>query len=95
MQCAVLFNIIPLALFLLVTALMLCVLYKALRLLFSHDPRIPLPARVLALPVIGVQFYSMLEIGMYTATDIRALYYYIMSGLLLGVYRDLFPEASF
>ena len=81
--------------FLLVTALMLCVLYKALRLLFSHAPRIPLPARVLALPVIGVQFYSMLEIGMYTATDIRALYYYIMSGLLLGVYRDLFPEARF
>ena len=80
---------------LLVTALMLIVLWKALRLLFSHDPRIPLAVRTLALPIVGVQFYSLLEIGIYTATDLRALYYYILSGLLLGFYRDFFPKERF
>ena len=79
---------------LLVTALMICMLCKALRLLFSRDPRIPLSARALALPILGVQFYSMLEIGIYTAADVRALYYYIMSGMLLGFYRDFFPAKT-
>ena len=79
---------------LLVSALMICMLCKALRLLFSRDPRIPLSARALALPILGVQFYSMLEIGIYTAADVRALYYYIMSGMLLGFYRDFFPGKS-
>ena len=74
----------------LLCVLLLCVLLlaAALRMLFSA---LPLPRQLLCLPVLGSLLFGQLEAGFFNYTDARALFFYLMCGVMLGEYYDSFP----
>ena len=75
-----------------ILALCLLLVVKAIRLFFSAAEPAEISAKVLVLPVAGSLLYSMFEANLFTATDIRPLFFYLMSGMLLGFYYDVFPR---
>jgi O-antigen ligase len=75
--------------FLLVLAFCVFLLAAALRLLFT--PRAPTPLRVLTLPVLSSLLFGQLEAGFFNYTDARTLFFYLICGMMLGTYYDLFP----
>lgn len=74
--------------FLAVLLFCVLVLAAALRLLFSGAP---LPRVLLCLPVLGSLLYGQFEAGFFNYTDARALFFYLMCGVMLGEYYDSFP----
>ena len=80
----------------LLLALAFCVLIvgKGLKLFFSPDPRLSTGVRTLALSPIAAILYAMFESCLFTDLDIRCLFFFLMSGLMLGSYHDFFPETE-
>ncbi len=64
------------------------VLKKAFLLFFSRDPRVSMGVRVLALAAVSPLVYGLFEACFFTDVDIRPLFFFLMSGLMLGFARD-------
>lgn len=62
------------------------VLYRGFR--FSLCFRTPLAARTLVLPLVATMPYFMLESGLFSAIDVRTLFYFLISGMMFGSERD-------
>ncbi len=74
--------------FLLVFAMSLLLVIKCVRFFFADDADASMAARVLVFPVTASMLYGMFEACFFTITDIRTLYFFLMSGIFLGFYRD-------
>lgn len=74
--------------FLIVISFSLLFVFKALRYFFSHDTAISTASKTLVFPIAASMIYGMLESCFFTATDLRTLFYFLMSGLFLGNYYD-------
>ena len=75
----------------LVLAFWVLLLRKGFRLFFSRDKRIPLAARTLLLIPLASLIYGMFEACFFTDTDVRTLFFFLMSGMLMGRYYELYP----
>ena len=73
---------------LLVLAFCVLVVGKGLKLFFSSDPQISMGSRALALSPIAAILYALFESCLFTDLDIRCLFFFLTSGLLLGVHYD-------
>ena len=80
----------------LLLALAFCVLIvtKGLKRFFSPEPAVSMGVRMLALSPIAAILYAMFESCLFTDLDIRCLFFFLMSGLLLGSYYDFFPNTK-
>lgn len=65
--------------------------YKSIKVFFNREKRIPMSVKVLPLPIAATLLYEMLEIGIFTATDLRTLFFFLISGMFIGWYYDYFP----
>ncbi len=79
--------------FLLILAFCVCLAAAALRLFFSGG-KADLPAQVLCLPVLGSLLFGQFEAGFFNYTDARTLFFYLICGVMLGFYYDLFPAGK-
>ncbi len=79
---------------LLILALVILVVIKAVRLFFSRDEKAETAVKLLALPITGTLIYSLFESCLFTGMEVRPLYFYILCGALLGFYYDVFPRKS-
>ena len=79
---------------LLVLAFCLLIAGRGLKLFFSPDPRLSTGVRTLALSPTAAILYAMFESCLFTDLDIRCLFFFLMSGLMLGSYHDFFPETE-
>ena len=70
---------------LLVLSFLALMLYRGLSL--SLFVRLPLDIRTLVLPVVATMPYFMLEAGLFSAIDMRTLFYFLMCGLMIGSAR--------
>lgn len=75
-----------------IVAFCVMVAIKAIRLFFSRAEKATLGAKVLILPVIAMLCYSMLEACIFTANEIRSLSFYLICGIMLGFYYDIYPR---
>ena len=67
-------------------AFLILMFYKGLRSLFCN--RYPLEDRILILPVVTVLPRIMLESSLFTSTNIRTLFFFLMCGMTLGLTRE-------
>ena len=74
--------------FLLVFAMSLLLVIKCVRFFFRDNAEITTAGRILVFPVTASMLYGMFEACFFTITDIRTLYFFLMSGFFLGVYRE-------
>ena len=77
---------------LMVVAFSLLLIYKAIKTFFYRDKKVPISVKALILPIAASMIYMMFEIGLFTLTDLRTLYFFLMSGMFLGWYYDSFPK---
>ena len=73
--------------FLLILAFCVFLLAAAIRLLFSG---VPPTRKLLTLPVLSSLLFGQFEAGFFNYTDARTLFFYLICGLLLGTYYDVF-----
>ena len=73
--------------FLLIFAFCVFLLAAAIRLLFSG---VPPTMKLLTLPVLSSLLFGQFEAGFFNYTDARTLFFYLICGLLLGTYYDVF-----
>ena len=71
----------------LVIAFLALVLYRGIR--FSLCFGAPFAIRTLVLPVVTTMPYFMLEAGLFSAIDVRTLFYFLICGFMLGFVGDL------
>ena len=71
---------------------------KMIRLFFSQHPEATLAVKTLTLPLSGVFVYGMFEIVLFTqsaderaVTDFRELFFFLLAGIFLGYYYEIFP----
>lgn len=71
---------------------------KMIRLFFSNHPDASLAIKSLTLPLSGIFIYGMFEIILFTAsadersvTDFRELCFFLLAGIFLGYYYEIFP----
>ena len=96
LQVLMLTGIIGLALVLAFTVLMVV---KMIRFFFSQHPDATMDLKVLTLPLSGIFIYGMFEIILFTAsaderalTDFRELFFFLLAGIFLGYYYQVFPK---
>ena len=96
LQVLMLTGIIGLALVLAFTVLMVV---KMIRFFFSQHPDATMDIKVLTLPLSGIFIYGMFEIILFTAsaderalTDFRELFFFLLAGIFLGYYYQVFPK---
>jgi len=70
----------------LVIAFLVRVIYRGFR--FSLCFSAPLSLRTLVLPLAATMPYFMLEAGLFSAIDVRTLFYFLTCGLMIGSARD-------
>ena len=70
----------------LAVSFLILVFWKGFRLLFSG--KLPLDDRVLVLPVVTVLPRIMIEAYLFTSTNIRTLFFFLMCGILIGLTRE-------
>ena len=75
-----------------ILSLCLLLIVKTIKLFFSSAEMAEISAKILALPIAGSLLYGMFEANLFTATDVRPLFFYIMCGMFLGFYYDVFPR---
>lgn len=87
--------------FLLVLAFTVVLVIKMIRFFFSNHPEAALDRKLLTLPMAGIFIYGMLEIILFTAsaderalTDFRELFFFLIAGIFLGYYYQVFPAKS-
>lgn len=95
LQTLMLTGIIGMLLALAFTVLMVV---KMIRLFFSDHPEATLAVKTLTLPLTGIFIYGMLETILFTAsaderalTDFRELCFFLIAGIFLGYYYEIFP----
>ena len=83
---------------LLVVAFTVLMVVKMIRLFFSEKEGAALDVKLLTLPLSGIFIYGMFEIILFTAsaderalTDFRELCFFLLAGIFLGFYYELFP----
>ena len=74
--------------FLLVFAMSLLLVIKCVRFFFADEAAVSTAERMLVFPVTAFMLYGMFEACFFTITDIRTLFFFLMSGVFLGTYRD-------
>ena len=65
----------------------------AVILTVQDSPNIRMQDRMLALPVVAMMGFNMLETKSFIASDFTALFFFFACGMLVGVYRDRKDEA--
>ncbi len=68
--------------FLLVLAFVVLLLLRMIRLFFSR--KTDLPEILLVCPPAGLLVHFMLEAGLFTAIDVRSLFFFLISGFVIG-----------
>ena len=71
--------------------LLFCIFVTAAALRLLCTPSLPLPQRILALPVLSSLLFGQFESGFFNYTDARTLFFYLICGVMLGTYYDCFP----
>jgi O-antigen ligase len=96
LQVLMLTGIIGLALVLAFTVLMVL---KMIRLFFSQHSDATMDIKVLTLPLSEIFIYGMFETILFTAsaderalTDFRELFFFLLAGIFLGYYYQVFPK---
>lgn len=74
--------------FLLAAGMLLVLLVRCAKLLFSPSQKWTLAERSLALPVAAILLHFMVEAGLFTTCDFRTLSYFLLCGMALGTYRQ-------
>lgn len=77
---------------LLVLAISILVVIKAIKLALSRDEKAELSVKMLALPLAASFVYGMFEVSPFVSMDARSIYFYIICGSMLGFYYDIFPR---
>ena len=62
--------------------------------LFFSGGKADLHAQVLCLPVLGSLLFGQFEAGFFNYTDARTLFFYLICGVMLGFYYDVFPAGK-
>lgn len=70
----------------LVISFLALVLYRGFRFSFCFSA--PFALRTLVLPVVATMPYFMLEACLFSAIDVRTLFYFLMCGLIIGAERN-------
>jgi len=98
LQTLMLTGIIGMLLALAFTVLMVI---KMIRLFFSDHPEASMAVKALTLPLSGIFVYGMFEIILFTAsaderafTDFRELFFFLLAGIFLGYYYEIFPPKA-
>ena len=78
---------------LLVLTFFLKVFCDAVILIVQDSPNIRMQDRMLAIPVVAMMGFNMLETKSFIASDFTALFFFFACGMLVGVYRDRKDEA--
>ena len=78
--------------FLMAAGMLLLMLVRCVKLLFSPSQKWTLADRSLAVPVMAMLLHFMVEAGLFTTCDFRTLFYFLLCGMALGTYRQ--AEAS-
>ena len=91
MQCLLLVGVPGLLLVLVVCARLV---FAGLRLALSEKHSAPFAEQTLALPVLACLIFGQFESGFFNYTDERTLYFYLISGFLIGCYRRAFPPRT-
>jgi len=83
----------------LVLAFTVLMVIKMIRFFFSQHPEATMARKMLTLPLSGIFIYGMFEIILFTAsaddralTDFRELFFFLIAGIFLGDYYQLFPK---
>ena len=66
----------------------LLLVIKCVRFFFADEAAASMAERMLVFPVTAFMLYGMFEACFFTITDIRTLFFFLMSGVFLGTYRD-------
>ena len=61
---------------------------KSVKSFFCCGEKLSLPHKTLVLPIAASMAYMMFEIGLFTTTDLRTLFFFLMSGIFAGGYYD-------
>jgi len=84
--------------FALVLAFTVLLVIKMIRFFFSQHPEATMARKMLTLPLSGIFVYGMFEIILFTAsaddralTDFRELCFFLIAGIFLGYYYQVFP----
>jgi len=84
--------------FMLVLTFTVLMVIKMIRLFFSQHPEATMDVKILTLPLSGIFIYGMLEIILFTAsaddralTDFRELCFFLIAGIFLAYYYQIFP----
>lgn len=78
----------------LIGAFCVLVAVKAVRFFFSREEKADLGAKALILPVTAILIYSMFEACIFSDCDIRSLSFYLICGIMLGFYYDVYPRKA-
>ena len=96
LQVLMLTGIVGFALVLAFTVLMVL---RMIRFFFSQHSDARMDIKVLTLPLSGIFIYGMFEIILFTAsaderalTDFRELFFFLLAGIFLGYYYQVFPK---
>lgn len=83
----------------LVAAFCILLVVRMVRLFFSDHPAATTAVKALTLPLAGIFIYGMFETILFTAsadnralTDFRELFFFLVAGIILGYYYDVFPQ---
>lgn len=79
---------------LLIVALCVLLVVKSARFFFSREEKADLGAKTLILPVLAMLCYSMLEACIFSANEIRSLSFYLICGIMLGFFYDVYPDKA-
>lgn len=77
---------------LLVVVFSLLLVVKSVKSFFCCGEKLLLSYKMLVLPIAASMAYMMFEIGLFTTTDLRTLFFFLMSGMFVGGYYDSFLQ---
>ncbi len=66
---------------------------RMIRFFFDRTAGICLAVKYLTVPLSGVLFWHLVEVGIFTKTDTFGKVFFLLCGVFLGYYRDLFPTS--
>lgn len=68
--------------------------HHGLRMLLSSDGRFRPDDKMLTVPVLGFILYYQLECGIFTYLDYRAVFFFLVSGVMTGCYKEHLVHAN-
>ena len=79
---------------LLVASISVLLILRMIRMFFDKSHGMDFGAKILVIPVSGLILYGLFEAYIFTAIDLRAVYFFFLSGMVLGEYRSAFKPES-